>query len=109
MSGADRLRQLVKQATPGPWHWTDTGENKVWGGHLEPAVAEGAGYDGLWTDICISEADARLIALAPDLAAWAAWAAEGLARLIDVLGEVDIDIVETLLARLDALTEERLG
>ena len=53
--------------TPGPWTQGTTTEGKscVWlAGHVEPQ--EGMGPDAAWID-CNSEANARLIAAAPDL------------------------------------------
>ena len=57
---------------------------------------------GVWVDIPYDEADARLIALAPDLARWAADAADYLERRR--FGEDIPPRVDALLARLDELT-----
>lgn len=71
-SPADRLRSLADQATPAfPNRWkadlsVDPPRVRV----LAPA--------GVWVEIPYDEHDARLIALAPDVARWAADAADEL-------------------------------
>ena len=57
---------MIKQHTPGPWHWINDGNGNKWGSRgLEPAIISGT-VEGL---VSVDDADARLIAAAPDLLA----------------------------------------
>ena len=117
-SSADRLRALAANATPGPWRW-GTGEEN--GGDWPPyylvTVEEyptrsvGPLSRVVVSDDPPSEADARLIALAPDLAVWAADAADALdshecPHPIDLGREWPKCEVCGLLARFDRLGKE---
>ena len=63
----------MNQHTPGPWNWTDDGQGNKWGRYeLRPAVI----YATRDSQLAVSDADARLIAAAPDLLA----ALQGLLR-----------------------------
>jgi hypothetical protein len=114
MTAPDRLREMVAEATPGPWEWlTDGSENE--------ATPPAPGYVGdlvhdrtlvLWAHgvhtegyVCIdNSSDARLIALAPEMAALLADMGEGVQAHLDVCSRaagVHAPLRE-LLARLDA-------
>jgi hypothetical protein len=62
---ADDVRKLIEEATPGPWEpqWADTGWRIFFRGHDNPMINT--------RDCRLGEADARLMAAAPDIARWA--------------------------------------
>lgn len=93
VSAADRLRELVQQATPGPW------EPRAQFPHDVLTAWEENG--GRLVIFCEHAGDARLIARAPDLAAWAADAADIIWDMGPGLGSD----VAALLARLDRIME----
>lgn len=103
MTAASRLRELVQAATPGPWIPLRDCEVVTVCTHDGSEVLpwnEGADQ--------VSEDDANLIALAPNLAAWAADAAEELLSLYNAPGEINyLPNVRPLLARLDGLLPEQ--
>jgi len=74
----DELRKLADEATPGPWVWEAEPEALVAIAPGRPTIIEGGGCEGL---VIEREADARLIALAPDLARRCAELGEALARI----------------------------
>ncbi|HLP69711.1 MAG TPA: hypothetical protein VK181_19530 [Rhizobium sp.] len=82
MTRQEELRKMVTEATPGPWEWTKEAydDGRCW--HLSPGVlildADGGGPNGPDE---IDDANARLIAQAPTLAADLAAALDRLARL----------------------------
>ena len=103
---AQRLRTLADAATPGPWRlgtsWLTIQRQRMQA--VEGADGKELGHSWFLTD------DARLIALAPELARWAADAAEALgvsfcidAGCLSCAG--NRERATPLLARLDALTE----
>lgn len=117
---SDVLRDLVSKATPGPWR---TGENH-WTLTI-PCVQAGPLDDPrLVCEIGVLEpgnvlADARLIALAPDLALLVADMADALTSIAEYVGCWNPDecggrigtcrvcASRALLVRVDRLTEER--
>lgn len=57
----------MSKHTPGPWIW-DNNFNGLYGAGPDNEVLSYAGYEGMWlTDSPSREANARLIASAPDL------------------------------------------
>jgi hypothetical protein len=106
--GADRLRGLAAAATPGPWFWDSYGT--VHSASLARQEVDETGVAAIWAGTsgfrggtASNPADARLIALTPDLARWAADAAEELEHLMylteSYTGETD-EQTAALLARL---------
>jgi hypothetical protein len=102
----DDLRLLAEEATPGPW--------KRIGGTLYGAPSEGTGYGenllGLerWEPDNAEvkkDADARLIALAPDLARLCAEMGEALELAVskDHIEQADYDDFNSALAKLSEL------
>lgn len=80
MTAAARLQQLLDEATPGPWR---VGNGQSWGyWDIHTTDDANALVAKVWpTTHGASEADnAALIALTPELAAWAKDAADELAR-----------------------------
>lgn len=80
MSG---LRGLVEKATPGPWEWVKMLPPRHRLTSLRSTTAFYKEYRGVPRSVLrqldhMDDADARLIALAPDLALWAADAADAL-------------------------------
>jgi hypothetical protein len=84
---ADRLRKLADQATPGPWAFEQFERGNIAVGYVtddNDAPLRGAigSDDGIVIDRVAEverHADAELLALSPDLARWAADAADALA------------------------------
>jgi hypothetical protein len=96
---AERLRELVREATPGPWGWPH--DNALAGDFA-------GGYDSEWALVAaihdagrVTEADARLIALAPEMAALLADAVAFM-RYFDTEDEISQE-AQAWLTRLDAL------
>lgn len=86
MTNPQDLAALVAQATPGPWKWWTSNSwrrlssERQEGGVICPFVAR----DG-HPDLTVSDADARLIAMAPDLARTVLEQQAEIARLLEVL------------------------
>lgn len=77
----DELKALLDEATPGPWRIVPDQEG-------EPAqciTADGFDMATAWGGYLRAEADARLIALAPDLAAALIKAEEALAESVEIV------------------------
>jgi hypothetical protein len=73
----DEIRRLIREATPGPWRWGDNqhGEGRVLGvdGDSILSVSDCSTHSKQHIDLeALHEPDARLIAAAPELLAWAA-------------------------------------
>jgi hypothetical protein len=83
MNLIERANDALEVATPGPWEWVNQGHNdecSEWS--LGPGVLLVDGSDGTPEGDEIDRANARLIALSPDLARLASAAGE-LAELMD--------------------------
>jgi len=65
----DEIKDILPTTTPGPWKWQEHTQDGI-AGVLEPYMCQGEGF------IETNDANARLIALAPDLARLAVAAAE---------------------------------
>jgi len=102
----DRLRRLLADATPGPWHvhgFQDAGETLK---DIRPADSETI---IVWPEGCflppMEEANLALIALTPEIAAWAADAHAFLCA-VDLYGGHSDAAREALLARYDEIGDE---
>lgn len=89
----------ISKATPGPWHAT-TREDDVIGRHWEVRDAEGAPICG----VTLSEANARLIAAAPEMRAILDVLAEGPSQHVNPYRMCEV--ARTLLARIDGTGTE---
>lgn len=79
----DPVRELAEKATPGPWEWH---AEEDWHDRTEhPRIGNVSGKRGALA-IFVNEHDARLIALAPDLARVAADLAESLRHNYELHG-----------------------
>lgn len=109
MTAGRWLRQLTAKATPGPWA-VGAREEEEYFAEFSPVVVDS---DDPWAPnvvLAFAEADARLVALAPELARLAADMADELAKFCDD-GLPEHCPQCALLARFAALadTEERVG
>ena len=76
MTPQEKLRRLAQQATPGPWEFSDSTDPRGHKGEFRaPNPYNGFMLVGPWTN----DSDASLMALSPELAVWAADAADALA------------------------------
>lgn len=81
------LRKLLAEATPGPWKWR-LEDGPEW--FLSPGIlkVEGGMTDGTPMGDAIDRANARLIAMAPDLAAEVIALREQKARLLAAMQNI---------------------
>jgi hypothetical protein len=96
---AARLRQLADNDTAGQWVAEDGSSYLAGRGWWVDGPAT-LSHDG-----DITEADARLIALAPELARLAADMADALLNIEEIY-DLCIPVIPALLARVDTLTKE---
>lgn len=92
------LRELLEQATPGPWEFVAS-EMTIRGGAFRSPIAVGSRITS------IARADASLIALAPELARLVLDMGEELAAWYAIDGHRS-DTTAALLARLDRIGKE---
>ena len=104
------LRDILEAATPGPWTFNDSTDPRGHKGEFRaPSPFNGFMLVGPWTN----DADARLIALAPELAAWALEMGDLLTGILHDLdngddpGRGQKNAGRALLARLDQLGKEQ--
>ena len=97
----DEIKDILPTTTPGPWKWQEHTQDGIVG-VLEPYMCQGEGF------IETSDANARLIALAPDLARLAVAAAE-LADRVEEYAHMQcgIDDLERATVRFRAIAEDK--
>ena len=97
----ERAKAALKGATPRPWKWQEHTQDGIVG-VLEPYMCQGEGF------IETSDANARLIALAPDLARLAV-AAGKLADRVEEYAHMQcgIDDLERATVRFRAIAEDK--
>jgi hypothetical protein len=110
----ERAKEALEGATPGPWEWVNQGHNdecSEWS--LGPGVLLVDGSDGTPDGDEIDRANARLIALSPDLARLAIEAGDAINALSGVmttmegLGHGPFHYERAALARFRAIAEGR--